>query len=373
MAKLSLLAGTTSKTVKIFIQDKTKTDGSGLTGLLFNTASLTAYYIREGASATTVITLATATLGTWATGGFIVVDATNMPGVYELSIPNAAIAAGAKSVVIYLQGGGNMAQTLLEIELTAVDNQATNYGLVNVSANTVQWNGTNVSTPATAGIPDVNAKNINNVATTSVTTINANIGATQPINFSGTGASAFVKGDTEQWAGSAVQAPNVAGTPIVDLKYTLGTPSPAAAGSVRADAVTGAVGSVTGNVGGNVVGSVASVTGAVGSVTGNVGGNVVGSVASVTGNVGGNVSGSVASVLAGGLIDLTTTTYGEPSVAVGASATIKDSIVWLKTLARNKITQSASTQTLFKDDGSTTVSTSSDSDDGTTFTRGKWS
>ena len=47
--------------------------------------------------------------------------------------------------------------------------------------------------------------------------------------------------------------------PLVDLKYTLGTISPATAGSVRADSVTGAVGSVTGAVG--------SVTGAVGSVT----------------------------------------------------------------------------------------------------------
>lgn len=66
--------------------------------------------------------------------------------------------------------------------------------------------------------------------------------------------------DVTKWNGGAVPAPNVTGVPLVDLKYTLGTISPATAGSVRADAVTGAVGSVTGNVGGNVVGSVASVT-----------------------------------------------------------------------------------------------------------------
>jgi len=63
------------------------------------------------------------TLGTWATGGLIVADATNMPGVYILSIPNAALASGAKSVVIFLQGATNMAPVVLEIELTAVDNQ----------------------------------------------------------------------------------------------------------------------------------------------------------------------------------------------------------------------------------------------------------
>lgn len=93
-----------------------------------------------------------------------------------------------------------------------------------------------------------------------------------------------VKANAVQWVGGTIPAVNVTGVPLVDLKYTLGTISPATAGTVRADAVTGAVGSVTG---------------AVGSVTGNVGGNVVGSVASVTGNVGGNVVGSVASVTAG--------------------------------------------------------------------------
>jgi hypothetical protein len=87
-----------------------------------------------------------------------------------------------------------------------------------------------------------------------------------------------------KWVGGTIPAVNVTGVPITDMKYVLGTISPAGAGSVRADAVTGAVGSVTGAVG-SVTGAVGSVTGAVGSVTGNVGGNVVGSVASVTARV----------------------------------------------------------------------------------------
>ena len=66
--------------------------------------------------------------------------------------------------------------------------------------------GTAVSTPATAGILDVNIKNMNNVAATSITAVNANIGTTQPINFSGTGASAFVKSDTEQLNAQTVTA-----------------------------------------------------------------------------------------------------------------------------------------------------------------------
>jgi len=51
---------------------------------------------------------------------------------------------------------------------------------------------------ASAGDP------INNVATTSVTTVSANVGTTQPINFTGTAGSALVKGDVLDWNGTAV-------------------------------------------------------------------------------------------------------------------------------------------------------------------------
>lgn len=121
--KLQLKKGTTSKLIDIFIQDSSVTTGVGLTGLVFNSAGLTAYYYREGATGATAITLATMTLGTWTTGGFVVVDGTNMPGCYQLSIPDAALATGANSVIVMLKGATNMAPLLLEIELTAFDNQ----------------------------------------------------------------------------------------------------------------------------------------------------------------------------------------------------------------------------------------------------------
>lgn len=123
MAKLSLKTGTTSKLIDLFIQDSSKTDGSGLTGLVYNSAGMTAYYYREGAASSTAITLATMTLGTWTSGGFIVIDGTNMKGCYQLGIPDAAIAAGAKSVLVVIQGATNQAPCVLEIELTATDNQ----------------------------------------------------------------------------------------------------------------------------------------------------------------------------------------------------------------------------------------------------------
>jgi len=120
--KLKLKEGTTSKIVTVFIQDSSSTTGAGLTGLLFNTASLTGYWIAEGDATATQITMATMTIGTWATGGFIEVDATNLPGVYQVGIPDVVIDNTSEgSVVVMYKGATNMAPCVLEIELDAID------------------------------------------------------------------------------------------------------------------------------------------------------------------------------------------------------------------------------------------------------------
>ena len=135
MAKLSIVAGSTSKLCRVFIRDSSKTDGSGLTGLTNATSGLTAYYIKEGSSSATQISLVSATLGTFTSSGFIVVDGTNMPGWYELGIPNAALSS-AKSVAIMLKGAANMVPCNIEIELTATDNQDAVHGGMSALPNT---------------------------------------------------------------------------------------------------------------------------------------------------------------------------------------------------------------------------------------------
>jgi hypothetical protein len=123
--KLKLKEGTTSKLARVFVQDSSSTTGAGLTGLAFNSASLTAYWIAEGDATATAITLATMTAGTWASGGFDEVDATNLPGVYEIGLPNVCVDATSEgSVVVMLKGATNMAPVLLEIELDAIDYRA---------------------------------------------------------------------------------------------------------------------------------------------------------------------------------------------------------------------------------------------------------
>ena len=116
-------AGATSKTILVFIRDYSVTNRvAGLTGLAYNTASLTAYYARplEAAAAITLATLAAVTTA-WSSGGFKEIDATNMPGWYRLDVPNAALASGVPEVGIALKGAANMEQVNLTIDLTGYD------------------------------------------------------------------------------------------------------------------------------------------------------------------------------------------------------------------------------------------------------------
>ena len=115
--KLITKKGITSKIIHIFISDSSSTTGAGLTGLVYNSAGLTAYYIRAGDASPTMIPLVDATVGTYTSGGFKEVDATNMPGIYELHPPDACFAAGADQVVIFLKGAANMVPLPLEIQL----------------------------------------------------------------------------------------------------------------------------------------------------------------------------------------------------------------------------------------------------------------
>ena len=81
---------------------------------------------------------------------------------------------------------------------------------------------------------------------------------------------------------------------------------------------------------------------------------------------------SVAAINAEIVDALSVDTYAEPTTVPPATATIAQKIGWLFALARNKITQSATTQTLRNDADNANIGTSSVSDDGTTTTRGEW-
>ena len=251
-------------------------DTSANAGKTGDAANITMRWIKSTTSAALTTTTVTE------------VDSTNCPGVYRVAL--------------------SATETDTDIGTLAGKSSTANISIIPV---TIQFERLPDAAPTAAG-GVLDTTRINGVATTSVTTINANIGTTQPVNYTGTGASALVKSDMVDIAGAAVStssaqigvnAVNIGGTAQTggDIYSYLTTnigllganlsAIPKTGFKLASDglaAVTAWTVAITGNITGNLSGSV-------GSVTGNVGGNVTGSVGSVTGNVG----GSVASVTAG--------------------------------------------------------------------------
>lgn len=168
--KLQKVAGATSEIWQIFVRDSSSTTGGGLTGLVFNTASLTAYYHRDTDTTATAIALVTMTSGTFTSSGFKEIDATNMPGWYQFCPPNAAIASGAKSCAFHLKGATNMAPLPIEVQLTAVDpDSATGFVtsvpsvVGNVGGNVVGSVGSVVAGVSVSGTVTANITKVNGV------------------------------------------------------------------------------------------------------------------------------------------------------------------------------------------------------------------
>lgn len=331
--KLIIKKGATSQVVHIFIQDSSSATGAGLTGLTSGSTGLVCYRARQddGNAGATQLALSAGTRGTWSSGGFVEKDATNMPGLYELGLDNAGIASGVDRVVYMLKGTTNMAPLAFEVELVAFDPQdATRMGLTalpNAAANGVggvpvldanslvdvdvkRWLATAVAA-ATAGIPDVNAKNINNVVAPTLTgDAFARLGA--PAGASVSADVAAVKSDT---------------------------------GTILADVNTGA-GAIYTRIGAPAGASIAADIAAVNAKTTNLPASpaAVGSAMTLT-------TGERTSV-ADALLDRDMslgTDSGSPSVR-----TVRQALRWL----RNKWTISGTAMTIFKEDDATSSWTS---------------
>lgn len=121
-------AGSTNVSVYFYIvQDASATSpGEPVTGLLFSDIETggSASYVRQGALRTdlTLITLASASAA-HADGGFILVNDTNMPGLYRCDYPDAAFATGIDQVMlqIVVASGKNAVASPIFVEITDVD------------------------------------------------------------------------------------------------------------------------------------------------------------------------------------------------------------------------------------------------------------
>lgn len=157
--------GATSQSVYFEVLDSTSTTGGRKTGLVWNTASLTATYVRNQGSATAIAlaTLAAAN-SAWSSGGFKEVDAALVPGLYRLDVPDAAFATGVDSVTVTIFGAADMAQASHDIQLddntakdvydrlgapagasiaadlAAIENQTDDIGAAGAGLTAVPWN-----------------------------------------------------------------------------------------------------------------------------------------------------------------------------------------------------------------------------------------
>jgi hypothetical protein len=120
-------AGKANVTVDVyFVDDDGGTSpGEPTTGLLFSNIETggSASYHRQGAARVDFTLVTVAVAGVHTDGGFIEIDATNMPGLYRLDVPDAAFLTGVDYVTIQLveAGGNNTLMRPLLIDLTDVN------------------------------------------------------------------------------------------------------------------------------------------------------------------------------------------------------------------------------------------------------------
>src|SRR5689334_3745296 len=131
----SIKAGSTS--VSIWFSLDALADGSGVSGKV--AADLTAYYIRQGGTATSItLSNLAAVNSAYSSGGVKEIDATNMKGLYRLDLPDAALATGADEVAIVVQEASSFSfrrEYVLDVAIGAAQTKTS--GLTYTTSNKV--------------------------------------------------------------------------------------------------------------------------------------------------------------------------------------------------------------------------------------------
>ena len=108
---ITIAPGSTSQSIEVYL---------GVTGLTASTSGLSAYFNRTR-SVATPITLVAVSLITdgWVSGGFKEVNASTMPGVYRLDLPDAAVDVGADDVTVVVRGASGTNGAVMTIKLSS--------------------------------------------------------------------------------------------------------------------------------------------------------------------------------------------------------------------------------------------------------------
>jgi len=107
---ITIAPGSTSQSIELYL---------GATGLAASTSGLSARYNRTRTASVSIPLVARTIAQAWTSGGFAEVDATNMPGVYRLDIPDAALAAGADDVTIVVRGASGTNGAVMTVKLSS--------------------------------------------------------------------------------------------------------------------------------------------------------------------------------------------------------------------------------------------------------------
>lgn len=210
-------------------------------------AHIMAHYVRQGGASTQIATAALANaIAAYSAGGWIQYDASMMPGLYRLDLPDAMIACGADWVVLDVMSSygtativnyeriglasapdvnvlrwnqTSIAATPVTSNLTQISGAAVSTTTAQLGVNAVNWYGTAI----TATQPVVNVTrwfgynpaatnvdvNLVNIAGSAVSTTSAQLGVNL-VNWYGTPATATVADvNVEKWFGYNVAATNV--------------------------------------------------------------------------------------------------------------------------------------------------------------------
>ncbi len=131
---ITIAPGSTSQSIELYL---------GATGLTASTSGLSARYNRTRTASVSIPLVARTIAQAWTSGGFAEVDATNMPGVYRLDLPDAALAAGADDVTVVVRGASGTNGAVMTINLKSA-------GLSEAQTAGAVWNAARASY-ATAG------------------------------------------------------------------------------------------------------------------------------------------------------------------------------------------------------------------------------
>jgi hypothetical protein len=132
---ITIAPGSTSQSIELYL---------GATGLTASTSGLSAYYNRTRTASVAITLVARTIAQAWTSGGFAEVDSTNMPGVYRLDLPDAALAAGADDVTIVVRGASGTNGAVMTVTLIE---EPTNAALVRMGPFEVKADGLGASDP----------------------------------------------------------------------------------------------------------------------------------------------------------------------------------------------------------------------------------